>query len=328
MLRRTGHSLPPTNNRASVVIVSWNARRYVEECLRSLEAQEMRLQVIVVDNASTDGSPEMVRERFPTVTLIQNDRNLGFAQANNIGIRRSTGHYIFLINSDVNVPRDCLSHILKYMEDNPAVGLLGPRMLGPDGKSARSCMRFPTIWNSLCRALALDAVFSKSRRFGGFLMRDFDHEQIADVEVLNGWFWAVRRAALNSVGLLDERFFIYGEDIDWCRRFHCAGWKIVFYPYAQALHYGGASSSNAPVRFSIEMERANLQYWKKHRSRTASFTYAGILLLHHLLRIAGYIFVYAMQRARRSQAASKVRKSLACARWLVSLQTYQADQTR
>jgi GT2 family glycosyltransferase len=310
--------------------VSWNARRYVEECLQSLEAQDIsrRLEIIVVDNASTDGSPAMIRQCFPKVTVVQNDQNVGFARANNIGIQRTTGRYIFLINSDVNVSPDCLRQVLEYMEQNRAVGLLGPRMLSPDGKTARSCMRFPTLWNSLCRALALDTLFSKSRWFGGFLMRDFEHDRTADVEVLNGWFWSVRREALERVGLLDERFFIYGEDIDWCRRFQQAGWRVVFYPHATALHYGGASSSNAPVRFSIEMERANLQYWKKHHGGAAWLTYAGILLLHHVLRVAGYVFIYALQRARRSQATFKIRKSLACARWLVSFQTYQTDQAR
>ena len=311
---------PESINTLSVVIVAWNAKRYVHECLESLQRQtiQARLEVIVVDNNSTDGTPEMVRKDFPDVLLIRNDRNLGFAGANNEGIRRSTGDYIFLINSDVNVPPTCLRAMCEYIQQHPEIGLLGPRMLAPDGTTARSCMRFPTLWNSLCRALGLDIVFPRSTIFGSFLMRDFHHDRIAPVDVLNGWFWMVRRAALGQVGLLDERFFMYGEDIDWCRRFCEAGWKVVFYPGAEALHYGGASSAIAPVRFSVEMERANLQYWSKHNGRLHLIGYVLIGLLHHAVRIAGYLPVYLFRRSARQQAAAKVRKSVACARWLIA----------
>ena len=311
-----------TTTPVSVVIVAWNAKDYVSECLHSLQHQTIciPLEVIVVDNHSADGTAEMVSQEFPEVILIRNAHNLGFAGGNNEGIRRSTGNHIFLINSDVNVPPDCLNALYVYIEQHPEIGILGPRMVAPDGKTARSCMRFPTLWNSFCRALGLDSVFRRSKLFGGFLMRDFNHDHIASVDVLNGWFWMVRRTALDQVGLLDERFFMYGEDIDWCRRFHDAGWKVVLYPGAEALHYGGASSAIAPVRFSIEMERANLQCWSKHNGRVRLIGYVLITLLHHALRILGYLAVYVFRRSARQQAVFKVKKSLACARWLVAPQ--------
>ena len=214
----------------SVVIVTWNARAYTEECLGSLFSGnlEQRVEVIVVDNASTDGTPEMIRSAFPKVNLIETGANLGFAKGNNIGIRHASGNYICLINSDVNVPPDCLSKLRQYMEQNPRVGLVGPKMLGPDGTARRSGMRFPSVWNSFLRAFALDSMFKGSKLFGGLLMSDFKFDRTRDIEVLNGWFWMTRKEALDEVGPLDERFFMYGEDIDWCKRFQLAGWRVVF----------------------------------------------------------------------------------------------------
>ena len=254
--------------------------------------QDSPAEIIVVDNASSDGTPELVRSEFPCVTLIQNPENFGFAEANNIGLTRSRGQYICLVNSDVNVLPDCMPKLVAYMETNPSIGMLGPQMLGSDGKVGRSSMRFPTIWNLFCRAIALDNLFPGQRWVGAQMMADFQHDHTMDVEVLNGWFWMVRREALNNVGLLDERFFIYGEDIDWCRRFRTAGWRIVLYADARSVHYGGASSAAAPVRFYIEMQRANFQYWQKHHSNFSCFLYCGVVLIHQVLRTIGYSAAY------------------------------------
>ena len=145
----------------SIIIVSWNTKKYLEECLTSLRAIDGNLsaEIIVVDNASTDGSPEMVRTQFPEVILKETGANLGFAGGNNVGIKEATGKYVCLINSDVNVPPDCLPKMHDYMEQNPTIGLLGPGMLYTDGRVHRSGMRFPTLWNLLLRALFLDCAF-------------------------------------------------------------------------------------------------------------------------------------------------------------------------
>jgi GT2 family glycosyltransferase len=237
--------------RVSVVIVVWNAKNYVLECLASLREHCAGVcsEVIVVDNASTDGTPEMVAELYPEFRLIRNSENLGFAKANNIGIAQSSGDYICLVNSDVKFLDDCISPMIEYLSQNPMVGMVGPKMLATDGRVWRSTMRFPTIWNHFSRALGLDIAFRGSRRFGGLLMSDFDHRTTAPVEVLNGWFVAVRRTAMERVGLLDPQFFMYGEDVDWCYRFHQAGEGVVFFAEAGAIHYGGASSAHAPLRF-------------------------------------------------------------------------------
>lgn len=306
-----------TTTKVSAVIVVWNAMKYVVECLESLASccADSCTEVIVVDNASSDGTPELIESRFPWVKLVRNHDNLGFAKANNIGIAMASGQYLCLVNSDVKFVHDCFTPMVAYMDGHPDVAMLGPKMLGPDGTVARSTMRFPTLWNSFCRALGLDSVFKRSRTFAGQLMSDFSHDRTADAQVLNGWFWMVRRSALDRVGLLDERFFMYGEDIDWCYRFHRAGHRIVFFAGAEAIHYGGASSSSAPVRFYVEMQRANLQYWRKHHGFPAQLGYIFFSKLHHALRIAGYSILYLVRPSRREESGAKIRRSRACLGW-------------
>lgn len=311
----------------SVIIVSWNAQRYLKECLESLTATKLlhTLEVIVVDNASTDGSPEMVVAEFPRVRLIRNDKNLGFAKANNIGIAHCSGNYICLVNSDVKFTNDCLSPMLTFLAQNPGVGMVGPKMLGPNGEVRRSTMRFPTVWNQFCRALGLDIAFKKSRCFGGLLMSDFDHQATAPVEVLNGWFVLVRRSAIDQVGLLDPDFFMYGEDVDWCYRFHQAGEKTVFFAGAEAIHYGGASSSNAPLRFYLEQCFANSQYWRKHRGRAGQLSFLATTALHHFVRLVAAAFTYVFIPTQRTQRRDTIERSLACLRWISHPQRPQSE---
>jgi GT2 family glycosyltransferase len=303
----------------SIIIVTWNGRQFTLECLDSLRfyLDDRKVEIIVVDNASSDGTPELVDQDFPWVRLIRNSSNLGFAKANNIGIVASKGRYVCLVNSDVKVPQDCLRAMEAYMEANPAVGLIGPRMLCPGELIGRSYMRFPTVWRALCNALELHCVFRDSARLSGIMMPDFDNRQTAEVDVLNGWFLMARRRAVEEVGMLDEQFFMYGEDIDWSLRFHKAGWKRVYFAGASAFHYGGASSSVEPARFYIEMKRANLLLYRKHHGVLQSVAYFTITGLHEVLRVAGNSLLKVVSTSGRSEAASKVKRSLACIQWLV-----------
>ena len=306
----------------SIIIVSWNAKDYLYKCLNSVirEARQHKAEVIVVDNASSDGSPEFVREQFPSVKLIRNEANLGFAKANNIGLSSSRGEYIVLINSDVVTQKDCINRLVQYMNEHPQIGILGPRILDSHGKMQRSCMQFPTLWNTFCRAIALDRVFPKSALFGGFLMTYLKHDRASRVEVLNGCFWMVRREALDQVGYLDERFFIYGEDMDWCKRFYQVGWEVVLFRGAEAVHYGAASSSNQPIRFYIEMQRANLQFWRKHHGQLGEKEYLLLIFILHLIRILGHIILYAVKPRKRIKTAFKIKRSLACIFWFLRLE--------
>jgi GT2 family glycosyltransferase len=304
----------------SIIIVSWNTRDYLKQCLESLASAVCRypMEIIVVDNASSDGSPELVENSFSHVRLIRNSTNLGFAKANNLGIANSNGHYLCLINSDIKVLPDCISRLIDYCEQHPEAGMVGPRIIGGDGKLQRSCRGFPTLWNMFCRALALDTIFPKNKLFAGYSLSYWPQNSTRSVDILTGCFWLIRWETLVRVGLLDESFFMYGEDMDWCRRFWLNGSSRVFVPSAEAIHYGGASSSNSPIRFYIEKQRADLQYWKKHHSRVATAYFLLISYLHLLLRAVGYSLALLFHSGARHIYQFKVKRSLACLKWLFS----------
>jgi len=295
----------------SIIIVSWNAKAYLLECLQSLksEANSCQAEIIIVDNASTDGSVEAVREEFSHVKLVVNTANLGFAKANNIGIEQSAGRYICLVNSDVKVLQGCLASMLAYLDHHPHVGLLGPKVFNPDLTLQRSCWKFPTLGNSLSRALGLDTIFPH--------LTFFPHDTAGVVEVLSGCFLMARREALDQVGLLDENFFMYAEDVDWCKRFGDAGWQAVYLPTATIIHFGGGSSSQAPVKFYIEQQRANLQYWKKHHQRSARAGFFVISLFYQVIRTLRAIVLFGLKPSHRQETKMKLKRSLACAGWLL-----------
>jgi GT2 family glycosyltransferase len=302
----------------SVIIVSWNAREYLTQCLATLTTGACRypMEIIVVDNASSDGSADVVASMYPSVRIIRNSKNLGFAKANNIGISTSSGKYICLINSDVEVLTGCITQLVDYCDAHAETGMAGPRIIGSDGKLQRSCRGFPSLWNMLCRALALDSLFPRFKLFTGYLLRHWPQDCLRRVDILTGCFWVVRREALNEVGLLDEIFFMYGEDMDWCKRFRDKGWAVAFVPSAEAIHYGGASSSNAPVRFYIERHRADLQYWRKHHSRASGVCYFGISCLHLLVRGIGYSLAFLLHSQGRSGYRYKAARSFGCLKWM------------
>jgi GT2 family glycosyltransferase len=290
------------------------------QCLASLSTEACRypMEIIVVDNASADNSADQVANRYPNVRLIRNAENVGFAKANNIAVSVSTGRYLCFVNSDVKVLPHCVTDLVDFCEEHPNVGMVGPRIIGGDGKLQRSCRGFPTLWNMFCRALALDAFFPRSKMFTGYSLAHWPQDCVRSVDILTGCFWLIRRQALSQVGLLDEDFFMYGEDMDWCKRFWADRWQVVFVPSCEAIHYGGASSSNSPVRFYIERHRADLQYWKKHHSYLAVVSYFVISCLHLLLRAVGYSIAALLKKPSQQIYRYKVRRSVLCLRWLIS----------
>ena len=298
----------------SVIIVSWNAKQHLQNCLMSLNdpGGRYKREVVVVDNASTDGTVKLVEEQFSEVKLIKNKENLGFARANNIGIRKSRGRYVCLINSDVILLDNCIGKLMTFMGSHPSAGLVGPKILNPDGSLQPQCQHFPSIWNHLCQTLGLNKLFPKSGFFSEPFMKYWAHDETRKVDVINGCFWLVRRKAIEEIGLLDEDFFIYGEDIDWCRRFHEAGWDVLFYPEARAIHIGGASSDNAPVRFYLEMQKADLHYWRKHHGKSGELIYWLIILVRQLVRIPVYALRYVFRRKKRETSQFKLKRAFAC----------------
>jgi GT2 family glycosyltransferase len=270
----------------SVIIVSWNAKHYLIPCLASLfqTVKGYSFEVIVVDNASTDGSPEAVEEQFPSVKVIRNSQNLGFARANNIALKQCVGKYLLLINSDVKILDGCIEEMIRFMDCHPQAGLAGPRILNADGTLQPHCRYAPSRWNTFCETTGLHRLGKRWPALSGQFMLHFPHHEIREVEVLSGCFWVAQKSAYDQVGGLDEIFFFCGEDIDWCCRYRKAGWKVMFNPQAQAIHYGGGSSENAPIRFYLEMQKADLTYWFKHHGRIGRFYYAIIILLRQGIR--------------------------------------------
>ena len=303
----------------SVVIASWNAKRHLLDCLRSIEADDgsVSIETIVVDNASSDGSPEAVQEEFSRATLIRNPVNLGFARANNIGIERASGRYVCLMNSDVLVRPGTLGLLVEFMDSRPAVGLAGPRVLNPDGSLQPSCRTFPGFANSLSRAFAVHRLLPRSPRFGGEMMTYWRHDAERSVDAVSGCFCLARREALRDVGPLDERFFLYSEDVDWCMRVHEAGWDVRFCPEAEAVHVRAASSSAAPEQFAVELQRARLQLYRKHYSRPAVAYLMALAFTYHVVRVAARLFLYVIRPSRRRSLHAKIGEHVACLRWML-----------
>lgn len=313
-------SSPNTRPDISVVIVGWNAKHYLELCLGSLSGAPPRrsMEVFLVDNASTDGTSEMIEAKFPWVKLIKSPENLGFAKGNNLAIRQCSGRYIALVNPDVIVLAGCLDALADFLDQHPKVGNVGPRVLNPDGTLQSSCRRFPTLWNNFCSATSLASMFKNSRAFAGEHMFYFPHDRTMAVDVLVGCFSMIRREAFDAVGLLDEGLFMYGDDVDWCRRCWKAGWEVVFSPGAQAIHDRGKITAPYPVRFAIAQQRSVLYYWSKHHGFLGVLGIRCIMMFHHLVR---YSFATATGLLHsKKHAESDVRKQVsgACLRELAT----------
>ncbi|MCX7013765.1 MAG: glycosyltransferase family 2 protein [Candidatus Sumerlaeota bacterium] len=302
----------------SFIIVNWNAKDYLRRCLASIAANGGQLthEAIVVDNASSDGSIEMVETEWPAVRLLQTGANLGFAAGNNIGIRASRGRYLFLVNPDVEILSGCVDSLIAFMDSNPEVGIAGPCVYGRNGARQDSCTRFPSLWRSLCRCFGLSTLFRRSALFHGLRSGVDPRKGQRYAEVLYGMFWAVRREALDAVGLLNEEYFMYFEDADWCLRFKRHGWRAAYVPAARVVHYGGASSENCPVAASIHGQRSQVIFWKSHANWMVRNTAIGLLLTHSVLRTLSALCLF-IAGARSREHRRKLRQSAVGLEWLL-----------
>jgi N-acetylglucosaminyl-diphospho-decaprenol L-rhamnosyltransferase len=261
-----------------IVIVNYNTRELLKRCLESVLSSERShgvpsLRVVVVDNDSSDGSAEMVATTFPEVALIHNRTNVGYPAANNQGLvslgfagEHPSGapRYALLLNPDTEVPLDALGRVVAFADADAEIGVLGPKLVRPDGSLDLACRRsFPTPELSAYRMLGLSRLFPHSRRFGRYNLTYLDADVTAEVDSVVGAFMLVRREALDQVGLLDEAFFMYGEDLDWAFRIKAAGWKVVYYPGVTVLHVKRASSRQSP-RAQVEFWRSMEIFYRKH----------------------------------------------------------------
>jgi hypothetical protein len=238
-------------------------------------------EVIVIDNASTDGSVDILRARFPHVNLIQNQTNLGFAAANNQGIRQSTRKYMLLLNPDTEVKPGAIDALFDFMEAHPKAGACGARLLNPDGSLQYSCSPAPTLGREFLRLLHLPGM----RSDGYYEMADWDLETPRRVDTLMGACLMVRRATLDQVGLLDEDYFMYSEEVDLCKRIRDGGWEIYWVPQAQVIHYGGQSTQQVAEQMFIELYKSKLLYFRKHHGRFKAGLYKLLLGLVSLTRV-------------------------------------------
>lgn len=252
--------------RLSVIIVNWNTRDYLLGALRSLQDQPsgIDIETIVVDNASSDGSAEAVAEAFPHVRLIANPTNEGYARGNNIGIRAATGDQVLLLNPDVVVPPDALQVASEVLAARPDVAALGARLIGPDGAVQASVRGFPTPWSVLMEAVGIARLFPRNRLLGAYRMAWFTYDCETEVDQPMGTFLLLARTALDKVGLLDERFPVFFNEVDWCYRARRAGWKILFTPRVDIVHYGGGSTHLVWANMAWESRNSLLAFYRKH----------------------------------------------------------------
>ncbi len=271
----------------SVVIVSWNTREVLRDCLKSLYANagEITFEVIVVDNNSADNSLEMVRSEFPDVITIRNRQNRGFAAASNQGIAAATGRYVLLLNSDTIVLEDAIARAVRFADANPDAAVVGCRVLNPDLTLQPTCFMFPSILNLLLSSTYLYKLFPRNRFFGRERMTWWERDAARQVDVVTGCFMLVRRQAIAQVGTMDERFFMYGEETDWCYRFKQAGWKVLFTPDAQIIHIHGASSTQVKPQMVLQLRGSILLFFKKHRSRPVYWLACLLVAAFFFLRI-------------------------------------------
>lgn len=272
----------------AIVIVNYNVRDLLRNCLRTVFASQgpLSFAVVVVDNNSGDGSVEMVQREFPQVHVIANDANVGYPAANNQGLRflgveaDDAPRYALLLNPDTELPPNALAHFVAYLDEHADVGVVGPKLVLPDGTLDLACRRgFPSPMVSLYRFLGLSRLFPDSARFGRYNMTFLDEDELADVDSVVGAFMMLRVAAIQRVGLLDERFFMYGEDLDWAKRIKDAGWRVVYNPTVTVKHVKRASSRQNRRKAQYEFYRAMpIFYYKHYRQQTPWWLHSLVMV--------------------------------------------------
>jgi len=271
--------------RVRVCVVSWNACADLRACLASLStavSDSSTIETIVVDNGSIDGSPEMVETEFPDVRLIRLGANLGFSGGNNVALEDLRADYAFLLNSDAACEAGAIDRLVEYADSRPEAGMLGPKVLNPDGSLQYSCRRWPTPSAGLFRNVWVGRFFPGNRPAADYLMRDFDHASVRDVDWLSGCALFVSRQCIERIGLLDgETFFFYCEDMDWCLRAHAAGFAVRYVPEAVVVHKIGGSSDRVADRMIVEHSRSMVRFWRKHAAffRERVPAWAGALVV-------------------------------------------------
>jgi len=278
----------------SIIIVSYNVRDLLENCLHSLDSalEGIPAEVFVVDNNSDDGTVDMVRQRFPSVLLIANDDNLGFARANNLALARAQGKYLLLLNPDTLVQEDTIATMLRFFRENEDVGMAGCKIIRPDGTFELACRRsFPSPWVSFTKLTGLSTLFPKSHVFARYNLTYLNEDETYEVDAISGSFMMLRRAVYDDIGGLDESYFMYGEDLDWCYRTQQSGWKLYYVHSTKIVHYGGESTKRSSIDATAEFYKAMQVFARKNLGLspiTSGIITAGIHVRQLLSRSRHY----------------------------------------
>ena len=288
----------------SIVIVAWNVRQLVYDCLKSVydETQGISFEVLYVDNASEDGSVEMVKSEFPEVRVIENQKNEGFIRANNQAIPFSQGRYVLLLNSDTIVLDNAIAKTVKFADEHPEGAVVGCTVLNPDKTLQRSCFMYPSILNMFLAATYLYKIFPRSKFFGREEMTWWDFDEVREVETVCGCFSLVRREAIDQVGLMDEKYFVYADDPDWCYRFKKNNWKILFTPGPRIVHYGGQTTKQMHRKFLLQLRGSILIFMKLHRSWLTFQVARFLTALFFFLRVPYWVFEALLHKNNRDSS--------------------------
>jgi N-acetylglucosaminyl-diphospho-decaprenol L-rhamnosyltransferase len=270
----------------SVIVVTFNGMPWMERCLESVAGAD---ELIVVDHGSTDGTLELVRERFPRVRVIEQE-NRGMGGGNTAGMRLAAGRYFLLLNSDAWVVDRGVDELVRLADARPDAAVVGPRLRNVDGSLQRSVRAFPTLWRLATEYLFLRKLAPRTNALNALYGGSFDHNSVKEVDWLYGACLLVRREAADAVGLFDEDFFMFSEEVDWCYRFRAAGWKVLFDPAAEVVHVGGASHGGRMYRENV---RGHLRFFAKHYGMAQAERARKLLLLG--VRVRARLF----PRARR-----------------------------
>lgn len=271
----------------SIVIVSWNVEALLAACLRSIDAHQgnLTVEVIVVDSASQDGTVRMVQTDFPHVNLLAQSENVGFPRGNNIGLAAASGDYLLLLNPDTEIIGPALQTMVSYLADRPQVGMVGPELRNSDGSHQSSRRRFPTLLTGIFESTWLQP-YAPKRLLDHYYMNDTDNKATIAADWVNGACMMTRRDVYERVGGMDPGYFMYSEELDWCRRVKDAGFQTIYLPSAQVLHHQGKSSEQAVTHRHINFNRAKLRYFRKYHGRAATALLRSVLLLTYVHQIS------------------------------------------
>ena len=279
----------------SIIIVSFNTKEIITKCIQAIVESEKfadNFEIVVIDNASTDGSVQYLQENIPHIKIISLEKNIGFAAANNIGVKNSKGEYVLFLNPDVIVEKDTIHTILEYIENCKTCGIVSAKLVLENGKIDDACHRgFPTPWNAFCHFSGLSKLFSTIKLFTGYSLNYLNKETIHEVDSVSGAFMMIKRKVGDTCNWWDEDYFWYGDDLDICYRVKKSGWKIIYNPRVKALHYKGISSgiknhskhlSSADIETKLKATNARFDvmeiFYKKHYQKTYPKLLTSIVL--------------------------------------------------